>query len=152
MALRQGRRGPFLGCSGYPKCRNVVPVDSEGKPVQTVKIDVKCEKCGKPMAVRQGRRGAFLGCTGYPKCRGTAPVPDELKEKLAELVPPAPATAGPDMKAIEVTETCDDCGSTMVVRRGRRGYFLGCSKYPKCKGTKEPSEATQEKIVAVMGG
>ncbi len=152
MALRQGKRGPFLGCTGYPKCRSVMPVDSEGKPLPTVKIDVKCEKCGKPMAVRQGRRGAFLGCTGYPKCRGTAPVPDELKDQLAELAPAPAATNAPDMKTIEVAETCDDCGSPMVVRRGRRGYFLGCSKYPKCKGTKEPSEATQEKISAVMGG
>ena len=152
MALRQGRRGPFLGCTGYPKCRSVVAVDAEGKPVQTVKIDVKCEKCGKPMAVRQGRRGAFLGCTGYPKCRGTAQVPEELKEQLAELPQAAPAaTAGPDLKTIEVAETCDDCGSAMVVRRGRRGFFLGCSKYPKCKGTKEPSEATVEKITAVVG-
>ncbi len=152
MALRQGRRGPFLGCTGYPKCRNVLAVDAEGKPVQTVKIDVKCEKCGKPMAVRQGRRGAFLGCTGYPRCRGTAQVPEELKEQLAELPPAAPAaSAGPDLKTIEVAETCDDCGSPMVVRRGRRGYFLGCSKYPKCKGTKEPSEATVEKITAVVG-
>jgi len=126
-------------------------VDGDGKPVQTIKIDVKCEKCGKPMAVRQGRRGPFLGCTGYPKCRGTAQVPEELKEQLAELALAAPASPAADMKAIEVGETCDDCGSAMVVRRGRRGYFLGCSKYPKCKGTKEPSEATQEKITAVMG-
>jgi DNA topoisomerase-1 len=152
MALRQGPRGPFLGCTGYPKCRNILPVDSAGKPVQTVKIDVKCEKCGKPLAVRQGRRGPFLGCTGYPRCRGTAPVPDELKEQLAELAPAAPASPAADLNAIEVGETCDDCGSTMVVRRGRRGYFLGCSKYPKCKGTKEPGEATQQKISAVMGG
>jgi DNA topoisomerase-1 len=152
MVLRQGRRGPFLGCTGYPKCRNVQAVDSEGKPVQTLKIDVKCEKCGKPMAVRQGRRGPFLGCTGYPKCRGTAPVPEELREQLAELAAAAPpASAGPDLKAIEVDETCDDCGSPMVVRRGRRGFFLGCSKYPKCKGTKEPSEATQEKITSAVG-
>jgi DNA topoisomerase-1 len=149
MALRQGRRGPFLGCTGYPKCKNVVAVDSDGKPVATVKIDIKCEKCGKPMAVRQGRRGAFLGCTGYPKCRGTAPVPDDLKEQLAELAPAQAAASGPDLKAIEVDETCDDCGNPMVVRRGRRGFFLGCSKYPKCKGTKEPGEATQAKIAAV---
>jgi DNA topoisomerase-1 len=150
MALRQGRRGPFLGCTGYPKCKNVLAVDAEGKPIQPVKIDIKCEKCGKPMAVRQGRRGPFLGCTGYPKCRGTAQVPDELKEQLAAMAPPAPETTGPDPKTIEVDETCEDCGGPMTVRRGRRGYFLGCSKYPKCKGTKEPSEATLEKINAVM--
>jgi DNA topoisomerase-1 len=150
MALRQGKRGPFLGCTGYPKCRNVMAVDAEGKPIQTPKIEINCEKCGKPMAVRQGRRGAFLGCTGYPKCRGTAPVPDELKEQLAEMAP-APAAPSVDLKAIQVDETCDDCGGPMVVRRGRRGFFLGCAKYPKCKGTKEPSEATLEKITAVVG-
>jgi DNA topoisomerase-1 len=152
MALRQGRRGPFLGCTGYPKCRNVVQVDAEGKPVKAVKIDVKCEKCGKPMAVRQGRRGAFLGCTGYPKCRGTAPVPEELKEQLAEVTAAAAPNPSADLKSIEVEETCDDCGSPMVVRRGRRGFFLGCSKYPKCKGTKEPSETTQSRINAVVPG
>jgi DNA topoisomerase-1 len=151
MALRQGKRGPFLGCTGYPKCRNVMEVDADGKPVETVKIDVKCEKCGKPMAVRQGRRGAFLGCTGYPKCRGTAPVPDELKEQLAELAPAPAANSGPDLKTIEVDETCDDCDGAMVVRRGRRGYFLGCARYPKCKGTKEPSDSTLEKINSIMG-
>ena len=39
----------------------------------------------------------------------------------------------------------------MTVRRGKRGFFLGCAKYPKCKGTKEPGEATMEKITAVTG-
>jgi len=103
------------------------------------------------MAVRQGRRGAFLGCTGYPKCRGTAQIPDDLKDKIAELAPAPAASAGADLKTIEVDETCDDCGGPMIVRRGRRGYFLGCGKYPKCKGTKEPSEATLEKINSIVG-
>ncbi|QEH36152.1 DNA topoisomerase 1 [Aquisphaera giovannonii] len=151
MALRQGRRGPFLGCTGYPKCRNVQDVDAEGKPVQVVDLGINCEKCGKPMKVRQGRRGPFLGCTGYPKCRGTAPIPEDKMEQVAAMAPAPAAAAGPDLKTIEVDETCDDCGGAMTVRRGRRGYFLGCKGYPKCKGTKEPSEATLEKITSVMG-
>ena len=28
---------------------------------------------------------------------------------------------------------CPECGSKLVVRRGRYGMFLGCSNYPKCK-------------------
>ena len=40
----------------------------------------------------------------------------------------------------------------MTVRKGRRGYFLGCANYPKCKGTREPGETTLEKISAVVGG
>jgi len=153
MALRQGSRGAFLGCTGYPKCRSTMPVDDQGKPVETVTVDVKCEKCGGPMGVKQGRRGAFLGCLNYPKCRSTAPIPDDLKEKLGDL--PAPAASGEaggvDLKTLVIPETCENCGGPMIVRKGRRGYFLGCSKYPKCKGTKEPSEATLEKIMAATG-
>jgi DNA topoisomerase-1 len=33
----------------------------------------------------------------------------------------------------------------MKLRPGRRGYFLGCSKYPKCKGTRElPPELLEQ--------
>ncbi len=152
MALRQGSRGAFLGCTGYPKCRNTMPVDDAGKPVVPVKVDVKCEKCGGPMGLKQGRRGAFLGCLNYPKCRSTAPIPDDMKEQLGEAATAAPASSGPDLKTIVPVEVCDDCGGPMTVRRGRRGFFLGCAKYPKCKGTKEPGEATMEKITAVTAG
>lgn len=151
MALRQGARGPFLGCTGYPKCRNTMPVDDKGEPVRPVEVDVKCEKCGGPMGLKQGRRGAFLGCLNYPKCRSTAPIPDDLKDKIGDLPAPA-APAGPDLKTIVVEETCDNCGGAMLVRRGRRGFFLGCANYPKCKGTKEPGERTLEKIMAATGG
>jgi len=150
LALRQGKRGPFLGCTGYPKCRNIVAVDAEGKPLPTIKIDKTCEKCGKPFAVRQGKRGPFLGCTGYPKCRNAVPIPDELKDEVAKMAPPPAAATGPDLKSLQIDETCDECGGPMIPRKGRRGYFLGCAKYPKCKGTKEPSEATLEKINALV--
>jgi DNA topoisomerase-1 len=146
MIQRQGPRGNFLGCSAYPKCRGTLPVDDQGQPVKTPEINVKCEKCGGPMGVKRGRRGSFLGCLNYPKCRSTAPIPDELKDQLPAFQ--AASSSGPDLKLIAVEETCDQCGGNMVVRRGRRGYFLGCSNYPKCKGTAEPSEATLEKIMA----
>ena len=142
MAMRQGSRGSFLGCTGYPKCRNAMPVDDQGRPIPPVKVEMTCEKCGEAMAVRSGRRGSFLGCTGYPKCRGTAPVPDELKEQLAEQqAAAAPAESGVDLKTIVVEETCEQCGGAMVVRRSKRGFFLGCAKYPKCKGTRQPERA-----------
>ncbi len=64
-----------------------------------------------------------------------------------------PRTRGNDvLKTIAVEETCDNCGGPMTVRHSRRGFFLGCANYPKCKGTREPSEATLEKITAVTGG
>ena len=103
------------------------------------------------MGVKSGRRGAFLGCLNYPKCRSTAPIPDDLKEQLGEAAN-APSASGPDLKSVEVEETCEQCGGPMLVRRGKRGFFLGCAGYPKCKGTREPGVATMEKITAVAGG
>ena len=69
MVLREGKRGPFLGCSAYPKCRNIVNVDAEGNPVKPVETGIKCEKCNSPMIIKNGPRGPFLACSAYPKCR-----------------------------------------------------------------------------------
>ncbi len=73
MVLKRGRYGAFLGCSGYPECKNIVKTSPSGSPItqsapQEIS-DVLCDKCGKPMAVKMGRYGKFLGCTGYPECR-----------------------------------------------------------------------------------
>jgi DNA topoisomerase-1 len=150
MVRRQGRRGAFIGCTGYPKCRNAMPVDDQGRPVPPVNVDVPCPKCGGAMAVRTGRRGPFLGCTKYPKCRGTAQVPDELKDQIAAQPTQAKSSQAADLKAVPVEETCEDCGGPMFVRRSRRGFFLGCAKYPDCRGTRQPGEATLAKIEEVL--
>jgi DNA topoisomerase-1 len=142
MVIRQGRRGPFLACTGFPKCRNAKDVDAQGNPVQMPDLGINCEKCGSPMAVRRGPRGVFLGCTAWPKCRSTKQVPEDLKERLKELLPPPAKRAVP---AVQVHETCPECGGPMKLRPGRRGYFLGCASYPKCKGTREaPPELLEQ--------
>jgi DNA topoisomerase-1 len=147
MVLREGRRGPFLACSGFPKCRNAKDVDAEGNPVKQIDTGVQCEKCGGPMIVRRGPRGPFLGCGKFPKCRSTKPLPEELKEQVQALMPPPPRKETPK---VEVSETCPECGAPMVLResrrRGRAGYFLGCSKYPKCKGTREATPEILEQL------
>jgi DNA topoisomerase-1 len=35
------------------------------------------------------------------------------------------------------TEKCELCGGTMLKRWSRNGWFLGCSKYPECKSTRD---------------
>jgi DNA topoisomerase-1 len=143
MVIREGRRGPFLACTGYPKCRNAKDVDAHGNPVQPIDLGVQCEKCGSPMTVKRGPRGPFLGCSAYPKCRSTKPIPEELKEKVKEMMPAPVKKAVP---AVEVSETCPECGGAMKLRPGRKGYFLGCAKYPKCKGTREASPELLEQV------
>ncbi len=86
--------------------------------------DIICEKCSKPMVIKWGRRGKFLACTGYPECKNTGDfTTDESGAvKVAE-------------KTAETDEKCPKCSSPMVIKSGRFGRFLACSKYPDCKST-----------------
>jgi len=70
MVVRASRRGAFWGCSGYPKCRNLIAI--EGATVimpAAIETEHKCPDCGKALAQRSGRFGPFLSCTGYPECK-----------------------------------------------------------------------------------
>ncbi len=61
MAIKHGRFGEFLACSGYPECKNTKPIIN--------KIDVKCPKCGGDIIVRKSKKGRiFYGCSNYPNC------------------------------------------------------------------------------------
>ncbi len=79
MVIRTGRRGRFLACSAFPKCRNTRPLPEDEAAAEEAAASEKCELCGRSMAVRRGRYGLFLGCTGYPKCRGVKRLPEQAK-------------------------------------------------------------------------
>jgi DNA topoisomerase-1 len=41
-----------------------------------------------------------------------------------------------EMPPEETGQTCDKCGSPMVVKMGRFGKFIACSNFPQCRNTK----------------
>jgi len=41
-------------------------------------------------------------------------------------------------EGVETSEKCPTCGSPMLLRFGRYGEYLACSRYPECKTTREP--------------
>ncbi len=86
--------------------------------------DIPCEKCGQPMIVKWGRHGKFLACSKYPECQSTK----SLKET-------SDGSIQVDTDVI-TNEKCPKCESPMVVKMGRFGKFLACSKYPECKTAK----------------
>jgi DNA topoisomerase-1 len=166
MIKRQGRFGPFLGCSGYPECDMIQRLDKHGniqppkpKPYTT---HLTCEKCGKPIYLRRGKRGPWLGCSGYPRCRNRvafksldadeqaklleALAAHEAAQPVAQAIPAvAGTTVQPSGKPVPTGMDCEDCGKPMVLRDGKRGPFLGCSGYPKCRHTEEaPPEMLQQ--------
>jgi DNA topoisomerase-1 len=154
---------------GTPECATIINLDKEGNPLppkaKPIPTTVKCEKCGGQMVLRDGKRGPWLGCASFPKCRGIktlsklqgedlkqveALIP-ALKQETAEaqalvakILGPNAATAGkPANMATDID--CDECGKPMVIRSGKRGKFLGCSGYPKCKNTGEvPAKLLEE--------
>ena len=64
MLIREGRYGKFLGCSNFPKCRNVKPYEvEEKKPVG------KCPNCGKNVFAYKTKRGkVFYACEDRTGC------------------------------------------------------------------------------------
>jgi DNA topoisomerase-1 len=48
---------------------------------------------------------------------------------------------GKKKMAIPTDETCEKCGSRMVIKFGRFGQFLACETYPECQNTREVSKA-----------
>jgi DNA topoisomerase-1 len=114
---RKGRsREPFLGCTGYPKCKNIKNFkrDEFGKIIVLEAPEEipagTCPDCGKPMVIKTARRGTkFIACTGYPKCTHTEPLP-------TGVACPQPG-----------------CTGEMVEKTSRRGkVFYSCSRYPDC--------------------
>ena len=50
-----------------------------------------------------------------------------------------------EKKAAEETgETCPECGSPLVIRKGKYGEFVACSNYPECKYIKKEEQEVKE--------
>ncbi|MDB4888872.1 MAG: topA [Gemmatimonadetes bacterium] len=79
----------------------------------------RCPIDGGKLEPRGGFFGPFLACENHPKnCTYTRPLKGEkAKPKMTDI-------------------PCHLCGEPMVVRQGRSGEFLGCSTFPKCRGTR----------------
>jgi DNA topoisomerase-1 len=69
MVVKGSRRGPFLACSSFPKCRNAKPLPEELREAPQPTGE-SCDKCGAPMVMKTSRWGKeFLACSAYPKCK-----------------------------------------------------------------------------------
>ena len=111
MVVRTSRYGSqFLGCSGYPECKTMMPLNKDGKVIeQNIATDEKCEKCSSPMVQKTGPYGPYLECTN-----------EQCKHRKRIV------------KSTGVL--CPKCGKGEVIfKKSKRGrVFFGCSKYPEC--------------------
>ena len=62
LAIKTGRYGRFLACTGYPECKYT-------KSFQ-IKIGVSCPECGSELVEKVNKKKrTFYGCSHYPDCQ-----------------------------------------------------------------------------------
>ena len=116
LAIRLGKRGKFVGCTGYPECdytRNLNEDQAAAEEAPTIVEGRECPKCNSPLVIKQGPYGKFIGCSAYPKCKHIEPLE----------------------KPKDTGVTCPECKKgTLIERKSRYGkMFYSCNTYPDCK-------------------
>ncbi|MEM1282705.1 MAG: type I DNA topoisomerase [Chlamydiota bacterium] len=91
--------------------------------VPRVDTDIDCPECkeGKLQKI-WFKNKYFYGCTRYPECEFSAPI-EQLTFDKSEYA-----------ENFDWDQKCPECQAEMKIRHGRFGAFLGCSKYPECRG------------------
>jgi len=119
MAIKSGRNGIFLACTGYPECKTTANFTRNEKgqiileaPASKGKEEGICEKCGRPMVVKNGKYGSFVACSGYPECKN--------------IWSPGPVSTGVPCPEKE-------CKGVLVEKTSKKGKkFYSCDRYPDC--------------------
>ena len=114
LSIRLGKRGRFIGCTGYPECDYTQDLNAQpGEKAQVEVVEGRtCPDCNSELHIKTGRYGRFIGCGSYPNCKFIEPL-----EK--------PADTGVE---------CPKCHSASILKRkSRKGkIFYSCAGYPKC--------------------
>lgn len=109
-------------------CKYAAPIDGEGNPMEPELTDILCPEDSQPMIRRTGRFGPFLASSNYPDVQYII----KLDPKKGHVVLPK----APPMTTDIVCPTCgeNNDGATLYVRDSKRGLWMSCSRFPKCRG------------------
>jgi DNA topoisomerase-1 len=112
LTKRLGKRGSFIGCSGYPECDYTRGLEDSATDVEKIE-GRECPDCHAHLIIKYGKYGKFIGCSNYPDCKHMEPM-----EK--------PADTGIN---------CPFCHKGHLLKRKSRygKFFYSCSTYPKCQ-------------------
>ncbi len=114
LAIRLGKRGRFIGCTGFPECDYTQDLASQSNPkIETEVVEGRtCPSCSGELHIKVGRYGRFIGCSSYPECKFIEPL----------------------QKPSDTNIECPKChAATILQRKSRKGkIFYSCAAYPKC--------------------
>ena len=112
MLVRRSRRGSyFVGCDGFPDCRNTYPLPSKGQPLV---LDEHCEDHEMAHVKMLAGRSTFVH--GCPRCKV-----EEAEETEDRVI-----------------GSCPECGDEhegeLAIKQLHSGSRLvGCTRYPDCE-------------------
>lgn len=114
LSIRLGKRGRFIGCTGYPECDYTQDLGNpDGEKMQPSVIEGRtCPECSSALHIKTGRYGRFIGCSNYPTCKHIEPLE----------------------KPMDTGVECPICHTAKLLKRkSRKGkIFFSCASYPKC--------------------
>ncbi len=148
LVLRFSAYGPYAACENYQHPQANAQEGGAGGCDYTrdlgVPIGEACPECGAELEVAMDRDGGFV--VRCPAC-GYRRQPAE-QERESEGRSDASAGAGRRRrKPIRTGLKCPRCGEELVVRFGRRGPFVGCSAYPKCRFTRNLTPEERQRFL-----
>jgi len=103
-------------------------LENAQESMKGVETNIACDNCSAPMIIKWGRGGEFLSCSKYPECKNAKAFEYDKEGKIVIIEREAPQ--------LREDLPCDKCSAPMVIKQGRRGEFLACSRYPDCKNAK----------------
>ena len=92
----------------------------------------ECPKCKEVLSIEQFKDSSLSSGVGRfcRSCKGGKVLAAKKTSKSSLSV------AKTSKSSSAARSSCPKCGSKMVRRSGRYGFFHGCSRYPYCKGTR----------------
>lgn len=116
LMLKYAKKGPFVGCSAYPKCAYTHSLKEYETTVIKEMPGMPCPKCAMDLAIKKGRYGMYVGCMAFPDCDYISSLSQQSEPEVTDV-------------------TCLLCGNGHYVERmNKQGKsFYACSAYPKCK-------------------
>lgn len=122
MIIKLGRFGKFLSCTGYPKCKGMLPLGEDGVKAAEAIDYSKYEPApktedGKEYIIKASRFGSFWAHPDYPKVKDSKPLMPK-RETLLEQYGNIPQT---------------DDKRDFLLKKGKFGFFWAHPDYPKVK-------------------
>jgi DNA topoisomerase-1 len=101
MVVKEGRFGKFMGCSGYPDCKNTMPFS----------LGISCPEkgCSGKLCEKRTKKGkVFFSCSEYPSCTFAIwdkPLPEPCPQCSAPFLVEKHTSRGGNFKAC-LTKDC----------------------------------------------